>query len=85
MFWADSEVSCEEMGLTSVYCILLLSSLVSLYHATMHICPEGQYCPAGEDCSSNSTLCEDGVCPADGDALDSCDIGNAQGTIYHYS
>ena len=36
----------------------------SMYHATSHgdLCPEGFFCLAGDDCSSNSSLCEVGVC-----------------------
>ena len=26
------------------------------------LCPEGFYCLAGDDCNSNSSLCEIGVC-----------------------
>ena len=35
-----------------------------MYPAASHgdLCPEGFFCLTGDDCSSNSNLCEVGVC-----------------------
>ena len=52
------------MGLSSACSILLLFSMVSLYHATMDICDEGYYCPVRANCSGNSTYCKEGICLA---------------------
>ena len=51
--------------LSSIFSILILFSMMSLYHASMHsICEEGYYCPVGVNCNDNSTMfCEEGVCP----------------------
>ena len=51
------------MGLSSVCSVLLLFSMVSLYHASHLICDEGYYCPVHANCSENSTNCVEGICP----------------------
>ena len=38
-------------------------------------CPEGFYCLAGDDCNSNSTLCEIGVCQVTVPSKKSCNQG----------
>lgn len=67
------------MGLHSVYCVLLLFSLVSLYHASVDICPKGHYCPVDKDCSDDKTQCEQAMCLAGGNLManwrDTCDNG----------
>lgn len=57
------------MALMTVWLMLLL------LHATTHaqLCPEGSYCPAGADCSSDRNLCVDGVCSAT--AAGACEEG----------
>lgn len=56
------------MALLTIYFLLLQLSIWPLFHASS-LCPERGpenrlYCPAGADCSSNSNLCELGVCEA---------------------
>ena len=53
--------------------LLLLCSMVPLLRAYFGIlCPEGFYCPAGLDCSSNNNLCVEGVCEAT--TADTCGV-----------
>lgn len=69
------EVSIEAMGLNLVYSVLILFSVVSLYHA--RTCGYGYYCPAAEDCR-NTSYCQEGTCAADEDMsnmTESCDTG----------
>ena len=58
------EVSIEAMGLNLVYSVLILFSVVSLYHAST--CGFGYYCPATENCK-NTSYYQEGTCPVDGD------------------
>ena len=77
------------MGLSSVCCILLLCSMVSLYHTSMAICDEGDYCPVHMDCGNNATYCEEGTCPAGDTRLiadltaQRCDEGIANITVVY--
>ena len=75
------------MGLSSVHSVLVLFSLISLYHASMHsVCPNGYYCAATNNCK-NESYCQEGVCPAGGDIslipnwIDTCDTGTEPGTL----
>ena len=64
------------MGLHSVYFVLLLFSLVSLYRVTTSsmLCPEGSYCQAGENCTNDNSSCIEGTCSAEeAKANDKCD------------
>ena len=47
-----------------VYSVLILFSVVLLYHAST--CGFGYYCPATENCK-NTSYCQEGTCPVDGD------------------
>lgn len=78
------EVSVVEMALLTVYFLLLLFSMSPLLHATSHgdLCPEGFYCPAGIDCSSNSTLCEAGIC--DDTTEENCEQGIVYNSYYSF-
>lgn len=67
------------MDLLFSYFLLLLCIMSPLLHAD-YLCPEGSYCPAGVDCSSNSSLCEAGVCEATTGEL--CEKGS---DIYAYT
>ena len=45
--------------------LLLLCSMAPMLRASFgFLCPKGFYCPAELDCSSDSTLCIEGVCQA---------------------
>ena len=60
--WGNLEKSFSEMMLM-IYSLLLICSVSPLLYASHGgVCSVGSYCPAGVDCSSNSSLCQAGVC-----------------------
>ena len=59
------------MAMLTVYFLLLMCTM---YTGTRGACPDSSYCPAGSDCSRNSSLCEAGVC--DFNAVPTCEKGN---------
>jgi len=60
------------MALPAVYFLLLLCSMAPLFHAS--VCPrDDEYCPAGEDCKSNSSFCKPPVCNINQTSTESCD------------
>ena len=76
LVWGNLKISLLEMALLTLCLVLLLCSMSPLLHASNHdgVCLDGEYCPAGVDCISNSSHCVMGECNAT--ASDACITGS---------
>jgi len=79
LFWDHFETPIAQMALpATVFSLLLVFLIVPQFRASLSqfgtICPTEFYCPAGDDCRNNGSLCELGKCQ-NNMSTDNCEEG----------